>query len=559
MPDYLDIGEPITGPVPASLTIAAAQGTWHALQSRREYRFLEARRVQRPGVEAELLVVDCENDGVPTHNVVGIEYQERLGLLFPSNPERMPEVRALRRGFPYLLHQNQVTEGDAPSLCLYIARWAEVRRIWTPEIHLSRILWWLTEAARGTLHRGDQPLEQMYFDSPYELVLPPEFLEKIGSSDQRLVIARRADRAQSASFLGRMVPIAESDALALPCVVVVLPPVTHGRIEAFPPTLGALDQQLAARGAPLAGELRQSIRNLCHSGQLRRPDMDLIVLVVAIPLVREAGAQPERIEMQGFGIDANVADLGVAIGALEKIEAKDVKGVHADRDGAAYLAVNLIGAAATERNQWRAQSLSPLTLVDAFTPAMGRRMAGISAEGPRGLLAGFGALGSRLFDLWARSGWGTWTVIDPDYLKPHNLARHTAVEHLVGSTKAEAAEALGRMLYPGQRSIAHAIAERAENIQRPEIAEAVDAADIIIDATTELGVPRMLAARDTVRRAFSAFITPSGLDAVLLAEDAARTIRLDALEAQYYRHVIAEGCGASHLAGDLGHIWTGAG
>src|SRR5688572_28624691 len=98
MPDYLDIGEPITGPVPDFLTVAAARATWHALQARREYRFVEARRLQRPDIDAELLVVDCENDGVPTHNLVGIEYGERLGLLFPTDPERVPEVRALRRG-----------------------------------------------------------------------------------------------------------------------------------------------------------------------------------------------------------------------------------------------------------------------------------------------------------------------------------------------------------------------------------------------------------------------------------------------------------------------------
>jgi integrative and conjugative element protein (TIGR02256 family) len=560
MPEYGVIGEPLASDLPGALTLPMASATWHALQARREFRFIEARRIERDDGYAEILIVDCENDGVPTRNTVGIEYRERLGLLFHSDPERMPEVRALRRGFPYLPHQNQVTEGDPPSLCLYVVRWAEVRRTWTPENHLARVLWWLAEAASGTLHRGEQPLEQMYFDSPYELVLPFDFLGRIGAADHRLVIAKRVDRGPRATMLGRMAAITDAAVgIGLPCVVVALPPVTHGRIEPFPPTLGALDQQLAARGAPLADRLRESIRNLCQAGRLRRSDTDLTLLVVAIPLAREASGEAERIEKRGFVIGANVADLGVVIGALEKLYADDLNGTKGDRDGSVYLAVNLIGGAAVKDSRWREQALVPLTLIDAFTPAMGRQMAALSSAGPTGVLAGFGALGSRMFDLWARSGWGMWTIVDPDHLRPHNLARHSALENQVGSGKAAAAVTLSQMLYPGQPLVGRGITGRADDIACSEIGEALDGADIVIDVTTELGVPRLLAGRDTVRRAFSAFITPSGLSSVLLAEDADRTVRLDSLEAQYYRQVIAQDWGATHLAGDLGHVWTGAG
>jgi hypothetical protein len=537
-----------------------ASATWHAVQARREFRFIEARRLARNDGYAEILIVDCENDGVPTRNNVGIEYRERLGLLFHSDPERIPEVRALRCGFPYLAHQNQVTEGDPPSLCLYVVRWAEVRRTWTPELHLSRTLWWLAEAASGTLHRGEQPLEQMYFDSPYELVLPFDFIEKIGTADHRLAITRRVDRGLGATLIGRMASVTEiAVGIGLPCVVVVLPAVTHGRIEAFPPTLGALDQQLAGRGAPLSDRLLDAIRNLCQAGRLQRPDLDLTLLVVAVPLAREPGAAPERVEKRGFVIGANVADLGVRIGALEKVNAKDVNSAKGERDGSVYLAVNLIGGTAAKDERWREQGLEPVTLIDAFTPAMGRQMTARSSEGPTGVLAGFGALGSRMFNLWARSGWGTWTIIDPDHLRPHNLARHSALENLVGSSKATAATMLSQMLYPGQPAVGCGIPGRADDVTHSEIGEALDGADVVIDVTTELGVPRVLAARDTVRRACSAFITPSGLSLVLLAENAERTVRLDSLEAQYYRQVITHDWGAAHLAGDLGPVWTGTG
>ncbi len=45
----------------------------------------------------------------------------------------------------------------------------------------------------------------------------------------------------------------------------------------------------------------------------------------------------------------------------------------------------------------------------------------------------------------------------------------------------------------------------------------------------------------------------------MLVEDSARIIRLDALEAQYYRQVISQPWGAAHLAENRGHLWTGAG
>jgi len=91
------------------------------------------------------------------------------------------------------------------------------------------------------------------------------------------------------------------------------------------------------------------------------------------------------------------------------------------------------------------------------------------------------------------------------------------------------------------------------------IQEALDKCDLVVDVSTDLAVPRAIAGRGTVKRAISAFITPSGLGAVMLVEDDRRTVRLDALEAQYYRHVISELWGAAHLASNLREVWTGAG
>jgi hypothetical protein len=57
----------------------------------------------------------------------------------------------------------------------------------------------------------------------------------------------------------------------------------------------------------------------------------------------------------------------------------------------------------------------------------------------------------------------------------------------------------------------------------------------------------------------SAFVTPNGKTAVLLAEDAERSIRVRSLEAQYYRALIQEEWGNDHLEGNAGTFWSGAG
>ena len=51
---------------------------------------------------------------------------------------------------------------------------------------------------------------------------------------------------------------------------------------------------------------------------------------------------------------------------------------------------------------------------------------------------GLGALGSQVVMNLARSGFGTWTLVDHDFLMPHNVVRHALDGNYVGWNKAEA-------------------------------------------------------------------------------------------------------------------------
>ena len=270
---YIAFGDPIEGRAPDEFSVKAARETWRVIEARREFTFVEVRRVASDGGVAEALVVDCKNDEVATRNRVGIRYCERLALIFYTNPERQPEVRALRNGFPVTAHQNYVVAGEPPSLCLYFEPWSRVRRSWTPQFHLNRILWWLAETANGTLHRPDQPLEQLYFDSPFELVLLWDFRAKIADPNYQLAIRSHKERELKATLIGQMIDRggSVSGAVGIACLALTVPPIVHGRVEAFPATLGALDDQFQRRGAALIEGLADQNSRTLPSGPLRSP------------------------------------------------------------------------------------------------------------------------------------------------------------------------------------------------------------------------------------------------------------------------------------------------
>ena len=81
-----------------------------------------------------------------------------------------------------------------------------------------------------------------------------------------------------------------------------------------------------------------------------------------------------------------------------------------------------------------------------------------------------------------------------------------------------------------------------------ELRTKLDAADITLDFSASVAVARWLAldAPGGSRRV-SVFLNPDGTDLVVMAEDQARSMRLDCIEAQYYRAVIEREQLAEHL------------
>jgi integrative and conjugative element protein (TIGR02256 family) len=527
-----------------ALTIPRAKALLQAIQRQRDYSLVQLLRHPDEGVlTLECLIVDVECDGVPPKNPVGIQYRERLAVVVPNDPKRMVDVLALRQDFPILIHQNQGVRDAPASLCLYFEPAAAVMRMWTPPAFLRRIQWWLEKSARAELHPADQPLEHLFFTSKYELVLPWNLAELRKDPALRFVVVLRQERHdQGFTCFLESIPKNESKANTTAHIELMLPPIVHGFVERDPATLGELANLLSTREVDLIGPLRAALQECVgEAGVAGTADDKGAVILLHIPLRRHAAAEPDGISHRAFLVPLGAMELGVAAGALLKFENKYYKDVLSNNPAIT----------------WRKQPIIPMDVLTQNDGAAARRQSGIAEEGPKGVLVGAGSLGSALLNVWGRSGWGRWTVVDKDHIKPHNLSRHSAYAQHIGKTKATVVAELHAAVMEGATEIVPLVADASDFTHKP-ITVALNTAALVIDASAALEYPRSASMVDALPRHISVFITPNGNAAVLLAEDAQRTLRLRTLEAQYYRALIHEGWGQVHFGTHPSTFWSGA-
>ena len=356
---FLDFGTPLDSEDDLRLEVAAR--TVAVVRNHPDFEFIECRVLDEGELGSEIVVVDCRCDGVPSRNRIGIQYRERLGLRFFSDMSLQPEVRALRFDFPTTAHQNHVGDNEPVSLCLYFEPWSEVRRTWTPQRHLSRIQWWLAETANETLHRADQPVEPIYFNSRFELVIPDDFDKEEEREDKILFVEARGDggRPENRVLVGHFAPsnsVPEEGGASVQCITLTLPAIVHGRIERIPTNLGDLHDQLESRGAPVQQALIQKLKSLAGETGLSPTVSDYCLLVMRIPIKRDYQEIPEVVQVKGFALSASLGELGVKLGALMPL--------HEGK----YYREHIIGGALTETAEdWREIQVEPIEILRPFT------------------------------------------------------------------------------------------------------------------------------------------------------------------------------------------------
>jgi hypothetical protein len=532
------------------LGLGRAQAIASAIARHPDYTTVRCSRHEAESV-VEVLVVDVECHAVPPNNPSGIDFRERLALMVPGKREELIEVIALRKGFPRLMHQNARAPGWPPSLCLYFEPPRAVTRTWTAENFLQRIQIWLEKSSRGELHAADQPVEQMFFMAPHELILPwnVDALLKLVPAPVFEIIAG-PERVEGRTYFLHQRQAGQNDSSPdISLIHLTLPPVVHGRLEADPPTLGELAEMLSTRGVDFLQVLKDAIYERAgDSGVSATQDAKGTILLLHMPITRANGQPIERIARRGYLVEHGALKLGELTGTL-----------FFDPEKKKYyreLRVDFIPQ--VEQPAWKKLTITSIEAVRGLDRRSARLQSGVLDEGPTGTVVGVGALGATLLDLWVRSGWGQWTVIDNDHIKPHNLVRHPADQRHLGLPKEQVAVQRHAEVMNGADTIAGVHADACELVDGKPL-PCIQAADLVVDASTTLDYPRLMSTRDDVGRHASIFLTPKANGSVILLEDVKRSFRLRTLEAQYYRAVMEQPWGAEHLAGNNGTYWSGAG
>ncbi len=582
--EFIFFGDPYPDLSPDNLRQNVSKKILKLCKASKEFRIVELRYRSQDARVSDIIIVDCMNDQIPTRNPHGIKVRERLALVF--TPEILPEVRALRANFPILPHMIYVSPGEPALLCLYTDTWQALERTWTPHKHLQQILSWLSDSAKGTLHRGDQPLEPLYFESLFEIVLPPDLDEKVENpnfvlipqaikierpplnfkvvrcyfQDKKLISAQGKvkDKVSRIPLIGApsgkyifvdslFVPHESNENKKLPrfeILTVTGPSIVHGIIEQYPRTLGELDDQMMARGGSILESLKNVIQEKAHGGIICE-DSSECLLILSMQLKRAADAQPEEKHKKAFEIISDLAGLGEKTGALTK-SPTDEKWYNIPTDN---------------KQDWRKIKIWPIEVKTANTQDLARVASDVDllTADFMGVLAGVGALGGSLAEIWSKERWGGWSFIDPDIVKSHNIIRHIARDFHVGAFKADVVKDMVAYNYQDGYYHAFSIHRSANDFNSDVVRETISKAEFLVDATTTIEIPRDLAQKDDVPRSVSVFLTPSGKGSALLMESEDRLLRLDALEAQYYRAIVNEEWGKDHLEGHKGNIRVGAG
>lgn len=485
----------------------------------------------RRGAQGDLIVMEVGVE-TPQRTVHDIRMTEPIGVWFAAAPPAPdapapPEVFALREDFPAdVPHVNLRTYAYPRSLCLYDVAFAEVRSTWTPARFVTLVREWLRLTAIGKLHAADQPLEPLILGGHGWIILPNILRE----GDAAFGLVRRSEMAGMPVLVA--VPPADVEESERQFVVAFVraAPRTHGVMHRAPVTLADLHDLLAPEN-DVRAQLAASVRQWKDDGVA----MDArVAIVLLVPMRRAEGAEPELDQPWAFLTVQTITEMGESLGLWVSgpLGLGAPVGV-ATGDGGASVQLLALNAYFEHRREDGARYNGRPGVDDRLFVAVGA-----------------GALGSQVLDCAARASFGRWTVVDSDVFLPHNVARHELREQHVGWGKA-AAVAVAVMGTAAEDGGLHDWI--AADVLTPggkvvEMERAFDSAVAIVDMSASVAVARTLALDvGAAGRRISLFVNPTGTDLVMLAESSDRSVRLDALEMQYYRAVARDDA----LAGTL--------
>lgn len=511
------------------------------------------------GKKDEIIIIDIYNGRVSSQNNK-IFKRERIGLIYSKHFEESNfnicpyQVVALRKDFPLTLHQNayNFVHPDAKCLCLYHIGWDDLKYSWNPFNFLRLTGLWLERASNDDLHVLSQNPEPLYFNAPMQVALPEKFFEDFSVGRPGIVFKSQRDHVRDGITLSliRAEPKTSNiNSESWDFIYLDLGEIKQNPILNFPKNLFEFNNNLKNLNINnfieiLYDKIISYITSTYTEGIKTKISKGLLLFYKLKISTDEKSIEPIR----GFYISDSLADFGLKLRFLQT--------TNDDR----YFPKHQFNTSDITDEMLEKIDLIPLDVVPTPTKKLFNDLSALKPySNLRGIIAGVGSLGGLLANLWARIGWGEWTIVDDDILKVHNLARHIGYYSQLGLPKVDITKYLMENIYYPEESPVEAIVDKINNFENPLIEKAIEKANLLIDVTTTTDAPRSLTLRDLPIRIVTVFINRSGRDSVLIAEDKAHIIRVDHIEPQYYFYILNENWGKKHLVANNGNMWVGKG
>lgn len=515
----------------ADAGLKCSESMIEAINKIEDCKFIELLTKKQDDKRFDIVICDISSDEIPSRNIFSIQYTERIAFVF-GEKNHIPTTCALRKDFPETMHQNSVQNGYPRELCLYEENESVTLVNWTPERHVNRVKWWLVSASKGKLHADDQSVEPLFFKPSIIIAIPSDLSHGIEKGKKLSVTTPFANEGESNGlFLDAKWSDAQSkDAIGTSLLEILVPKITHGRIYSPPEQFSKLTTVLNSIGINAVKLIRSRLQkfNKENKGQT---DGTITVIVFVFPIRRTDLSDPEQDQTVGFMCKKSIKELSLVF----QVILKESFYLNQDFDGALHPVSGSIADF----------PILPVEVLVKPDAQMRRLRSGYKDTLTKGILIGAGALGGSLLDIWIKGGWGEWAVIDNDSFRPHNFIRHVSSSQYLGNSKAHVAAFVSNENF--EDANVKSIHADACDWDNKDIKSLFSEADLAIDASASFEYPRECSEKTHAPRHISVFFSPSGNDAVLLAENAKRKIRLSALEAQYYRALIENSVGDCHL------------
>ena len=511
------------------------------------------------GRDFELIEILRSTDG-PEYLVLRVRTSCPQEPAFPILPEEKicifflpgsyPIVVPLRKDFPSISHSYGLPVGFPTTatmiLCIDDRPWSDAEADYNgPEI-LRRIFSWFDRAGSGELNDVFQPPDLAFLPSTVSIVMSSELDRKILKSDSEPVFLSLYSPEGGSDLFEALLPADIPDGpddgmewIKFVAIALAVEVENTGAMWRTPSHLGHLRESLSGAQYDLLDELRKKISDYLQNRELDRNQFFHAKLLFRV-FVRNTTA--DRVESLYLLVDTTIGEIGAALGLLWPPNADAESDYTPQLPQSAPVPEEL----ATIR-LFQANHYTKFDQIDAAAYS-GRGETWREALSRSAIAFGAGSIGSQVLDSMVREGaFSDLTIVDDDYLAPHNLARHTLAFPDVGRSKANQLSEALRAARPDLKT-ASIKAKISRETTSPEMATALRNAEIVLDLTASVGASRTISDEPDRGRAASAFFNPAGNSVVVMVEDTARLTDLATLEAIYYGELVKEPKLYNHLA-----------